>query len=171
MLTILISFLLVNNNQAQAIESKSIDFEIREEVYFKFIELIKEHEGLRNKSYSCPSGYLTIGYGHLIKENESFDSISNKQAEELLINDFNKAIDLVKKHTDLKGNKLIAISHFVFAKGIGNFLNSTLYQLIKQGKSIDNEIIKWSYYTSNNHKIYSEKMKENRLFELKYYNK
>lgn len=32
--------------------------------YSYFIEHVKSFEGLRLKAYKCPSGVLTIGYGH-----------------------------------------------------------------------------------------------------------
>ena len=48
-------------------------------------ERIKKHEGLRLKPYTCPAGYLTIGYGRNIEEN----GISEIEAAYLLDNDIN----------------------------------------------------------------------------------
>jgi GH24 family phage-related lysozyme (muramidase) len=35
------------------------------------IDLIKRFEGFGSKVYICPAGYPTIGYGHLVRQNES----------------------------------------------------------------------------------------------------
>lgn len=46
-------------------------------------ELIKKHEGLRLKPYTCPAGKLTIGYGRNLDDT----GISPYEAETLLHND------------------------------------------------------------------------------------
>ena len=46
-------------------------------------ELIKKHEGLRLKPYTCSAGKLTIGYGRNLEDN----GISLYEAETLLHND------------------------------------------------------------------------------------
>ena len=45
----------------------------------KWAEYIRHYEGLRLKPYMCPSGHLTIGYGHNLE-----NAIPLKIAEELL---------------------------------------------------------------------------------------
>jgi len=35
------------------------------------IQLIKHHEGIRNKPYRCPAGLWTVGVGHLIGDGKS----------------------------------------------------------------------------------------------------
>lgn len=53
---------------------------------------IKRHEGLELRTYRCPAGKLTIGYGHNLTDNpvwglQKGDKISQGTAERLLEND------------------------------------------------------------------------------------
>lgn len=48
----------------------------------KWIERTKEYEGLRLKPYTCPTGHLTIGYGHNLE-----NGITAQVAEQLLVAD------------------------------------------------------------------------------------
>ena len=52
----------------------------------KWVELTKQFEGLRLKPYNCPSGHLTIGYGHNLEAN----GITLEIAEELLKTDLGR---------------------------------------------------------------------------------
>lgn len=45
----------------------------------KWVQYIRHYEGLRLKPYTCPSGHLTIGYGHNLE-----NGISQDVAERLL---------------------------------------------------------------------------------------
>lgn len=47
------------------------------------VELIKKHEGLRLKPYTCTAGKLSIGYGRNLDDN----GISQYEAEQMLFND------------------------------------------------------------------------------------
>ncbi len=47
-------------------------------------DLIKRFEGFRSTVYICPAGYPTIGYGHLVRDHETFETISQEEAEALL---------------------------------------------------------------------------------------
>ncbi len=52
------------------------------------LDLIKRFEGFSRTIYFCPAGYPTIGYGHVVKDDEDFSSgIDEAQAEELLRQD------------------------------------------------------------------------------------
>ena len=138
------------------------------------IQYIKEHESFNEGyKYNCPAGYPTIGYGHLIKKGEVFPyKITEVQAEEILRNDFDKAIELCEKYTDLSGNKKLAIAHFIYAKGIGSFLRSSLKKSIENNEPIDNEILKWCYYyRPDGTKIKSNYSYKTRQWELELYNK
>ncbi len=140
--------------------------------YERTIEYIKKHEGFANgEPYVCPGGYRTIGYGHIIKPNESFTRLTRKQADKLLRADFDKAIKLVERNTNLRGSKKLAIAHFVFTRGIGTFLKSPLKELVNNEKNIDKEIIKWCYYRNTSGKrIKSSHALNIRKWELKMYN-
>lgn len=120
-----------------------------ERYYEQTIAFIKEHEGFAGgREYECAAGYRTIGYGHVIKQNEIFaERISKKEADRLLRKDFDKALQLAKKHTNnLNDNQLFAIAHFIFAKGVGNFLRSRIKIMIDNGESPIEEFGKWCKY-------------------------
>ena len=51
----------------------------------RLINMLKRHEGVRNKVYMCPAGYETIGVGRNISE--SGLGLSNDEVEYLLKND------------------------------------------------------------------------------------
>lgn len=51
------------------------------------VNFIKKWEGFRSTPYTCPSGKLTIGYGHVIKAGENYSSLTEKEAVELLRSD------------------------------------------------------------------------------------
>lgn len=133
--------------------------------YEETIKYIKLKEGFEAKPYIDAAGIRTIGYGHIIMENESFpNAISEKQAEKILIKDFQKAIKAVERETELSGYKKLAISHFVYMMGIGNFNKSNLKKLISDRKPIEKDLLKWSYYRNRSGKMvksnYSYKIRQ-----------
>lgn len=52
--------------------------------------MIKSFEGCKLTPYFCPSGILTVGYGHTGKDVKMGKKISLKQAEKLLKSDLKK---------------------------------------------------------------------------------
>ena len=62
------------------------------------IDLIKKWESCRLTSYACPSGILTIGYGHTGSDVTKGMTITKKKAEELLLKDIKKFEKLVMKY-------------------------------------------------------------------------
>lgn len=53
----------------------------------KALKQIAEWEGFRAKPYDDGKGFMTIGYGHLIKKGEAFTSLTKTQALELFRKD------------------------------------------------------------------------------------
>ncbi len=54
------------------------------------LELIKRFEGFSPTIYICPAGYSTIGYGHVVREDERerfADGTDEQEAEDLLQQD------------------------------------------------------------------------------------
>ena len=117
------------------------------DAFEKTIAFIKKHEGFAGgKAYYCAAGYKTIGYGHVVKSNEHFkdDRITRQEADRLLRSDLSKCIVLARKHTSgLTEHQLMAVAHFIFAKGIGSYLKSQLKVKIDNGESPDEEFRKW----------------------------
>jgi len=113
------------------------------------IEIIKFFEGFSPIPYLCPAGYNTIGYGHLIKQDEVFESITLTEAEELLIKDLRKAENAVKKLIthELNENQFSALVSFVYNLGSGHLQASTLRTRINRDgvEGLENEFLKWVF--------------------------
>jgi GH24 family phage-related lysozyme (muramidase) len=145
-----------------------------EKGYEEAIAFIKEHEGFANgEIYYDAAGNRTIGYGHLIKAGEEFpEKITKQEAENLLRKDFDKAIWHVENSTNLRGYKKIAMAHFIYARGVGNFLRSNLRKKIANKEPIEEELLRWVYYKSpDGELVESNYIKKIRLWEVDMYNR
>jgi lysozyme len=146
-------------------EIKKVIFPIQLKELANFI---KSHEGLVLKVYRCPGGYRTIGYGHSLRNNENYDSITQNQADSLLYSDIKKAINFVNSRYDsLSNNKKLALTHFVYAVGCGNLVKSELHNKVISDLEIKNELLKWSKIKGK----FSNELYKQRQWELKrFYN-
>ena len=113
------------------------------------IDLIKSFEGFRAKTYVCPAGKKTIGWGHTGSDVFEGQTITEKEAEEILRKDLifaeTSVIELVDR--PLTQNQFDALVSFVFNVGRGNFSKSTLRKLLNSGdiKKASAEFDKWIY--------------------------
>lgn len=136
----------------------------------KHISLIKQFEGFSSRKYICPAGYPTIGYGHLIKQNEKFpNEISLEEAEDLLISDCKKFEHLVLKliTVPLNDNQFSALISFVFNLGAGALQSSTLRQKLNRLEYISaaSEFPRWIYAGGKQLKgLYIRRLVEQKLF-------
>ncbi len=92
------------------------------------INVIKNFEGCRLKTYADSGGVATIGYGHTGSDVHSGQCISEQEAENLLRKDverFEKAVNTEVK-VPLSQNQFDALVSFAFNVGQGNLHNSTL---------------------------------------------
>ena len=145
-----------------------------EQGYEEAVEYIKNHEGFAGgKAYYDAAGIKTIGYGHRIKVGEVFpERITQKEAENILRKDFDKAVWYAEKDTDVKGYKKIVVAHFIYAKGIGNFRKSNFKKKVLADLPVDEELKKWCYYRSpNGGMVRSEYIYKIRLWEIEMYNR
>ena len=116
----------------------------------KCANFIKPFEGFYPKEYYCPAGYLTIGYGTLIKEHPELKGkkISEAQADGYLVEELDdKFIPAVMRLCKVTEEKhIIAISSFVYNLGIGALERSTLRMKINRGEFEDCgvEFLKWN---------------------------
>ena len=106
--------------------------------------IVKDFEGWSPVAYDDPSGFCTIGYGHLIAKSQCrnldlsrFDApMSPEAGEEILILDMGTAkaavSDLVSQ--PLETHQYTALASFVFNVGYGNFRASTMRRLINAGE-------------------------------------
>lgn len=85
------------------------------------IDMIKQHEGLRLKSYHCPAGKLTIGYGRNLEDR----GITNDEAEYMLRNDIElcyKELDCFSWFSDLDIVRQYALVDMCFNMGLPGLL-------------------------------------------------
>lgn len=129
----------------------------------EILKHLKEYEGFRRTAYDLGDGAKTIGYGHAIfkdasksnnKKKYSFlpnyenvivgkTSITDEQAEQLLIDDYNEArtqLDAIFNKWEAQGIPFYitqemydSMISLIFNRGIGAFRNSDFIQLIKKG--------------------------------------
>lgn len=112
------------------------------------ISLVKSFESLKLKAYKCPSGILTIGYGHTLAVKEG-QTCTEKQANDFLLDDLKVSTNFVSKHvkSNITENQFSALVSFVFNCGIGNFQKSTLLKKVNinpNDATIRDEFMKWN---------------------------
>ena len=111
------------------------------------LALIMKFEGLRMDAYLCPSGVLTIGYGHTGSDVKRGQRIDADRARELLIDDvrrFEASVnDLVK--VDITQGMFDALVSFCYNLGAGSLKGSTLLKKLNAGDTAGaaEEFLKW----------------------------
>lgn len=112
------------------------------------IELIKKFEGCVLKSYKCPAGVWTIGYGHTsgVKEGQT---ITKTQAEDYLKQDIRSSEVTVNNlvNVSLNQNQFDALVSFCYNLGSGNLKKSTLLKELNKGnyKEAAEQFDRWIY--------------------------
>ena len=99
------------------------------------LDLIKRFEGFSQTVYFCPAGYPTIGYGHVVKDDEDFsEGIDEAEAEELLRQDTMIAERAVLRliNVPLTDGQFDALVSFTFNLGGGALQRSTLRRKINR---------------------------------------
>lgn len=107
------------------------------------VDLAKRFEGFhrvaradpgRAQPYICPSGYWTIGYGHLC--NPKHPPITEAEAEVYLASDLQTALAATLRYCPVLATeperRLAAIVDFTFNLGAGRLQTSTLRRRINQ---------------------------------------
>lgn len=111
-------------------------------------EIIKKHEGSALKTYVCPAGRPTIGYGHVVGKKKTY-AISVDQAEELLLADMMHAKEAVDRLVKVKltPNQQAALISFIFNVGATGFEKSKILNLINQNQhdQVPQQMLKWVY--------------------------
>ncbi len=136
-------------------------------------EFIKKWEGLSLKAYYCPAGYLTIGWGHILKEGELL-VIDKSTAEAYLDRDIAIRERQIKRlvrpeiQAILTPGQWVALISFVFNLGSGAFQASTLRQKLNRGddkEEVANEFPRWAYSKGKFIRgLYLRRLEERRLF-------
>ena len=102
----------------------------------KGLGLIKEFEGCELKAYFCPAGILTVGFGSTGPHVKPGMTITESEAETLLLKDlvrFEKAVNELVKVPITQG-AYDALVSFTFNCGEGAFAESTLLKELNEGK-------------------------------------
>ena len=98
------------------------------------VDLVKQSEGLRLRSYRCPAGKLTIGYGHTGQKAKK-GRITKLEAEDLLKQDLIKYERIVRNRVKVRinNNQYSALVSFTFNVGEGAFTRSSLLRKLNNG--------------------------------------
>ena len=114
------------------------------------LTLIKRFEGFVPEVYICPGGWPTIGYGHVVRDDERerfVDGIDEAAAEELLRCDVGTAGRAVLRLicVPLADGQFDALSSFAFNLGAGALQRSTLRRKINRGEhdAVPREFRRW----------------------------
>lgn len=113
------------------------------------INLIKNFEGLKTEIYVCPSGYKTIGYGHVVRGMNHKATIDLLEAENFLLEDIEKAEEAVFRNVnvELEQGQFDALVSFTFNLGSAALQRSTLRQKINRCEYdlVPKEFRRWIY--------------------------
>jgi lysozyme len=111
------------------------------------LDLIKRFEGFSSTVYICPAGYPTIGYGHLVRDHEKFETISQEEAEALLRVDVESAeravLRLIK--VPLTDGQFDALVSFTYNLGSGALQCSTLRRKVNRQAhaEVPEQLLRW----------------------------
>jgi lysozyme len=129
------------------------------------LQLIMSFEGYRAKWYTCPAGKKTIGYGHVYRKGDIFESLTQPEAVQLLL------ADLVPVERDINNLVRVPINQFqfdalaCFALNVGTDVDadtipeglgdSRLLKLLNEGnyQAAANEFLKWNKARINGKKV------------------
>lgn len=116
------------------------------------IKLVKQFESCKLKSYLCPAGKLTVGYGHTSDAGPpkvvAGMTITLAEADEILRKDLEKFLDAVVEHVrvPLTWHQRDALVSFVFNVGEAQFSRSTLLKKLNRGdyEAVPTELMRWN---------------------------
>jgi len=119
-------------------------------ISLKCVELVKRFEGFSPTPYLCPAGYLTIGYGHIVREGENLKiPLSRQEAEFLLVTDLVKTAIAIRPLITVEVHQymLDALVSFTFNVGVYAFRASTLRRLLnaKSFYEAADQFLRWVY--------------------------
>ena len=141
-----VNFEGLNNIQSKNIDN--IDYELSDDL----INFLASYEGFSSVPYGgADYQNRIIGYGHVIRDNEKFTSLTECEAKNLLKKDLKSTVNLVlniTKGLNLSQNRFEALVSFAYNCGSGALGRSTLLKDIKNEASdekIKEDFLVWSY--------------------------
>jgi len=112
------------------------------------LTLIKTFEGFSPAPYLCPAGYLTIGYGHVVRAGDA-RVVDEEEASELLAKDVQMAEQAIARLiiVPLSQPQRDALISFTFNLGAAALQRSTLRRKInnKEHGDVPAELMRWVY--------------------------
>ena len=122
------------------------------------INIIKKWESLKLEAYICPAGRWTIGYGHTGADVCCGKTITEQEAEELLIKDIKPCENFLNLsvNLDIRQSQFDALCSLMFNIGRGNFERSTLLAKLRKKPddlTIHDEFLRWKYATMGGRKM------------------
>lgn len=114
------------------------------------LALLRQFEGFMAQVYLCAGGHPTVGYGHVVREGESYpDGVSESDAQALLERDLFVAEAAVRRliHTSLNQARFDALVCFTFNLGSGALQRSALRRKVNRNEheGVVGEFLKWSW--------------------------
>lgn len=115
------------------------------------LELIRSFEGFQPSIYKCPAGRPTIGFGHVVKDDEDFPNLLTVQdAYDLLKEDLKPVEEAIHETVDslLSASQFDALASFIFNIGIGAWRESSFLKRLKEGADYydaSSEFLRWIY--------------------------
>lgn len=112
------------------------------------LRLIRRFEGFSAVPYLCPAGYLTVGYGHVVKNPDAFrQPITKDEATKILTVDVETAERAVLRliSMPLTDGQFDALVSFTFNLGAGALQRSTLRRKVNREDHEDAaaEFLRW----------------------------
>ncbi len=112
------------------------------------LRLIRRFEGFSAMPYLCPAGYLTVGYGHVVKNPDAFrQPITEDEATEILTVDVETAEHAMLRliSVPLTDGQFDALVSFTFNLGAGALQRSTLRRKVNREDHEDAaaEFLRW----------------------------
>lgn len=97
------------------------------------LHILRDVEGLRLQPYYCPGGVRTIGYGHT-RTARNYKEITVQTAENLLLDDFCKALSHVQRMSDqLAVEQSYSVALLVFNVGAYKLKGTNTLRYIQSG--------------------------------------
>lgn len=118
------------------------------------LEFIKSWEKFRAEPYNDGYGYMTVGYGHLIRKGETIKKLTEAQALDILHSDVANAVRTVNRSVRvvLRQPQFDALTSLCFNIGGTAFIESTLLRLLN-GKDIDGAANQFAMWRMSDGKI------------------
>ena len=114
------------------------------------LDLVKRSEGFRDRIYRDAAGFPTIGYGHLVRPDESFPiGVTESQAAAILATDVQQAEQAVARlvKVALTQGQFDALVDFCFNLGAGRLAGSTLLRELNAGHhdTAAQQLLSWDH--------------------------